>query len=151
MESKRTGESIRTIRNRKRWSQQDLADKAGVSRQTVSGWENGSGIKAEHLSKVANLFGMTPGELGKPYDPESPRPRRLREQQSHSPPLQSHVAAPPQPSIGVVMGPGDQALFDQIVGVWMLCRDEDERRSLVEHVRSFVEHPAERRPKKAAR
>lgn len=150
-ESKLTGDRIRSARNRKSWSQKDLADKAGVTRQTVSGWENGGGIKAEHLNRVAPLLGMTPRELGRPYDPESPRPRRLTEQQSHNPPSHPHVAAPPQPSIGVVMGPGEQALFDQIVGVWMLCRDEEERRSLVEHVRSFVEHPAERRPKKAAR
>jgi len=48
------------------------------------------------------------------------------------------------------MGPGEQALFDQIVGVWMLCRSEEERHALVKHVRSFVEH-AERFSKKARR
>lgn len=48
------------------------------------------------------------------------------------------------------MGPGDRVLWDQFVGVWMLCRDEEEKKALVEHVRSFLDR-AEPVRKKAAR
>lgn len=35
------GELIRRARGRRRWSQQDLADRLSVNRKTVDNWENG--------------------------------------------------------------------------------------------------------------
>ena len=135
--------------------------------ETIRAWDklNGHSYRAAYITSTLTgkrLFVLDVGGAdnirgqigrlcdGEAWDAERPRAERHLQQQSHNQPSHQHVAAPPQPSIGVVMGPGDQALFDQIVGVWMLCRDEEERRSLVEHVRSFVEHPEQHR-KKAAR
>jgi transcriptional regulator with XRE-family HTH domain len=135
-QSQRTGEKIRALRSAKSWSQHDLAAKAGVTRQTVSGWENGTGIKGEHLETIARLFGVPPASIGVPWDPEAPRPRHYRPKSHLS--SRSHVAAPPPPPTGAVMGSGEPALFEQVEGAWKLLRTDEERRAFVEHVRGFV-------------
>lgn len=145
------GRRIKELRRRRGLTQQELADLIGKKRPMVSEWENGQGLTEANLRLVAGALEVAAEEIGAPWDPESPRPKRHL-QQSHPPPfVQSPVAAPPQPPAGIAMGPGDRVLWDQFVGVWMLCRDDEERRALVEHTRSFVEQPAERRPKKAVR
>lgn len=51
------GERIRDHRNKRSWSQQELADKLNVSRQTVSRWEIGSSIPdVEMMMKISDLF-----------------------------------------------------------------------------------------------
>ena len=46
------------------YSQEDLAEKLGVSRQAVSKWESGaSDPSTTNLMALAKLFGMTPEEL----------------------------------------------------------------------------------------
>jgi transcriptional regulator with XRE-family HTH domain len=147
--------NIKRLRKAKALTQLEVARGIGIQTATqISLWENGKQkVSHENVQKLATFFSITVGGLdpeSEAWDAESPRTGRHVEQQSHIPPELPHVAAPPQPSIGVAMGPGDQALFDQIVGVWMLCRDDEERRAFVKHARAFVEHP-ERSVKKAIR
>ena len=50
--------TIRALRAAKNWSQQDLADQLGVSRQTVNAIETGRYDPSLPLAfKLANLFG----------------------------------------------------------------------------------------------
>ena len=52
-------EKIMSLRKQKGWSQEQLAEQLGVSRQAVSKWE--SGISIPDLDKVVNmstLFGV---------------------------------------------------------------------------------------------
>ena len=58
------GETIYRLRIEKNMSQGDLADALGVSRQSVSKWENGNATPdLDKLMKMAGLFGVTLDEL----------------------------------------------------------------------------------------
>ncbi|SFB50630.1 DNA-binding transcriptional regulator, XRE-family HTH domain [Cohnella sp. OV330] len=58
------GEKLKTERNRKGWSQEELAEKLYVSRQAVSKWENGQNYPSiEIIIKVSDLFELTIDEL----------------------------------------------------------------------------------------
>ncbi|QYA42103.1 helix-turn-helix domain-containing protein [Macrococcoides bohemicum] len=52
-------EQIISLRNRRGWTQQQLADKVGVSKQSVSNWETGEKLprmgKLEELAKIFNV------------------------------------------------------------------------------------------------
>ena len=55
---------IQYLRKSKGISQEELADKVGVSRQAVSKWEIGSSDPSTtNLIALANLFGVTAEEL----------------------------------------------------------------------------------------
>lgn len=59
-------EKIYEYRKINRWSQEELADKLEVSRQTISKWEVGKNIpELEKLIKLAELFDITVDELVK--------------------------------------------------------------------------------------
>ena len=53
------GQQIKCAREKKKWSQEDLADQLGISRQSVSKWENDTsipqGINRELLSQVLEI------------------------------------------------------------------------------------------------
>lgn len=58
------GEKLKTERKKKGWSQEELAEKLFVSRQSVSKWENGQNYPSiEIIIKVSDLFGVTIDEL----------------------------------------------------------------------------------------
>ncbi|CAI6082832.1 helix-turn-helix domain-containing protein [Cohnella sp. JJ-181] len=58
------GEKLKTERKRKGWSQEELAEKLYVSRQSVSKWENGQNYPGiEIIIKVSDLFEVTIDEL----------------------------------------------------------------------------------------
>ncbi|MBB6671879.1 helix-turn-helix domain-containing protein [Cohnella nanjingensis] len=58
------GEKLKTERSKKGWSQEELAAKLFVTRQSVSKWENGQNYPSiEILIKVSDLFGLTIDEL----------------------------------------------------------------------------------------
>lgn len=58
------GEKLKIERRNKSWSQQELAEKLFVSRQSVSKWENGQNYPSiEIIIKVSDLFGVTIDEL----------------------------------------------------------------------------------------
>ena len=57
-------EKITMLRKRSGWSQEELAEKLGVSRQAVSKWENGSSDPSTtNLIALASLFDITPEEM----------------------------------------------------------------------------------------
>ena len=73
-------DKIMTLRKRNGWSQEDLADQLGVSRQSVSKWEAASSIPdLNKILKMSQLFGVTTDYLLKddmeeiPFtDPQQP-------------------------------------------------------------------------------
>lgn len=57
-------ERIYQLRKEKNMTQQDLADRLGVSRQAVSRWEMGTATpEIESLTAMSRIFGMTLDEL----------------------------------------------------------------------------------------
>jgi len=57
-------EKLKSERKNKGWSQEELAEKLYVSRQSVSKWENGQNYPSiEIIIKVSDLFGVTIDEL----------------------------------------------------------------------------------------
>lgn len=66
------GESIRSIRMFRKFKQEDVASKIGVSLQTYNKWENGkTEPKASQLKKIADVLGVKAdaivnGQEGKP-------------------------------------------------------------------------------------
>ena len=57
------GENIKKLRKAKGMTQEELAEKACVSYQAVSKWENGGSPDIEMLPVLANTFGVTIDEL----------------------------------------------------------------------------------------
>ena len=57
-------ENLRNLRKRKGLSQQELADKVGVVRQTISKWENGDSTPdSVSLIKIANVLQIPPDDI----------------------------------------------------------------------------------------
>jgi Predicted transcriptional regulators len=55
---------LKAGRQEKNWSQEELAEKLFVSRQSVSKWENGQNYPSiETIIKISDLFGVTIDEL----------------------------------------------------------------------------------------
>lgn len=68
-------EKLMELRRQRGWSQEELGDKLGVTRQTVSKWELGSTTpEMEKLAAISDLFGITTDELIKGKAPESSNP-----------------------------------------------------------------------------
>ena len=58
------GEKLKTERTKRNWSQEDLAEKLDVSRQSVSKWENGQNYPSMPIiMRISDLFGLTIEEL----------------------------------------------------------------------------------------
>lgn len=73
------GETIYNLRTRHRMSQEDLADALGVSRQSVSKWENGNSVpELDKLVKICNLFSISLDELVRDQPPASPAPQEKK-------------------------------------------------------------------------
>lgn len=57
-------EKLKAERNKKGWTQDELAEKLFVSRQSVSKWENNQNYPSiEIIIKISDLFGITIDEL----------------------------------------------------------------------------------------
>ena len=53
-------EKIQSLRKKNGWSQEDLAEKLNVSRQSVSKWESAASIPdINKILELAKLFGVT--------------------------------------------------------------------------------------------
>ncbi|WP_407481698.1 helix-turn-helix domain-containing protein [Elizabethkingia meningoseptica] len=53
------GGNLRRLRNKTKFSQHDVADQIGVSKNTYMSWENeNSDIKAQYIPKLAELFNV---------------------------------------------------------------------------------------------
>jgi len=58
------GERVKNERTLKGWTQEELAEKLFVSRQSVSKWENGQNYPSiDIIIKISDLFGITIDEL----------------------------------------------------------------------------------------
>lgn len=77
------GEKIAQLRRKNGWSQEELADKMGVSRQAVSKWEsNQTTPDLERILRLSSLFGVTIDYLLKDdAAPEIPRAEAEEETQ----------------------------------------------------------------------
>ena len=63
------GEKIRNLRKENKISQEVLAEKLGVSRQSISLWENDQTMPSmENIIAIANIFGVSTDELLKDND-----------------------------------------------------------------------------------
>ena len=57
-------ENLIALRRREGWSQEELGNRIGVTRQTVSKWELGlTTPELEKLVQLADVFGMTTDQL----------------------------------------------------------------------------------------
>ena len=90
------GEKILSLRTARGMSQDDLAEKLEVSRQSVSKWETGQSTPAlDKIIRLADLFGVNVDELvreeERPQPPEPPQPQVIyveREQKQALSPVQ---------------------------------------------------------------
>lgn len=80
------GETIYRLRTKQAMSQDTLAEALGVSRQSVSKWENNAAVpELEKLIKMSELFGVTLDELvGREAPAPTPPPPAAAPTQSHS-------------------------------------------------------------------
>jgi transcriptional regulator with XRE-family HTH domain len=60
----RLGTRIRRARERRRWTQQQLADRIGVNRKTVDNWENDRSAPRNSIGVLEEALGVSlgPGE-----------------------------------------------------------------------------------------
>ena len=85
-------EKILSLRTQMGLSQEDLAEKLGVSRQSVSKWETGQSVPdLDKLIKLADLFGISVDELVRegerpqpPDPPKAPEPQVVYVKEKHS-------------------------------------------------------------------
>ncbi len=69
------GEKILSLRTARDMSQDDLAEKLEVSRQSVSKWETGQSTPdLDKIIKLADLFGVSVDELVRDVDAPQPQP-----------------------------------------------------------------------------
>ncbi|SJN22976.1 hypothetical protein FM104_03820 [Microbacterium esteraromaticum] len=52
------GDDIREARNQRGWTQEELAERAGVSRPTIARVERGDDVSTANLAKVAAALGL---------------------------------------------------------------------------------------------
>lgn len=59
----KTGKKIQRLRNSKLWTQEQLAEKSGVSERTISRLENGETISKDSLQRILHALGVTLEEI----------------------------------------------------------------------------------------
>lgn len=68
-------EKLTELRHSRGWSQEQLGERLGVTRQTVSKWELGSTTpELEKLAMMSDIFGVSTDELIKGEPQEASRP-----------------------------------------------------------------------------
>ena len=72
-------EKITMLRKRSGWSQEELAEKLGVSRQAVSKWESGASLPdLDRMVKMSQLFCVSTDDLLKEESEEGTLPQGER-------------------------------------------------------------------------
>lgn len=70
------GGKIADLRRQKGWSQENLAERLGVTRQSVSKWESDASVPdLDKIVSLSNLFGVSTDYLIKNDEPESDQPQ----------------------------------------------------------------------------
>ena len=65
-------EKIMTLRKKKGWSQEELAEKLDISRQSVSKWESASSLPdIDKIIQLSRIFGVTTDWLLKDDEEET--------------------------------------------------------------------------------
>ncbi len=65
------GMNIRVLRKKQKWSQEQLAEKVNVSRQTVAKWENGEAVPDIYKCQIlADLFQVSLDQLSRDMSEE---------------------------------------------------------------------------------
>ncbi len=73
------GSNVRIAREARDWSQADLADKAGLSTNSIGRLERGEmALRFDNIEKVANALELEPFALFGPEPPVAPQPERAR-------------------------------------------------------------------------
>ena len=58
------GEKLQYLRKEQNWTQEQLADQIGISRQSLSKWELGAATPdTEHVVRLSRLFGVSTDTL----------------------------------------------------------------------------------------
>ena len=79
------GERLYQLRRERRMSQEALADALGVSRQSVSKWENGASTPdLDKLVRLGELFGLSLDELVKDVDVQEVREKNINSEKLDS-------------------------------------------------------------------
>lgn len=73
-----TGTRIKRARERKRWTQRQLADALGVNIKTVDNWENGRTSPRNSVGAIEEILGVDLSEE-QPEPPPDPIPQDLRD------------------------------------------------------------------------
>lgn len=90
-------EKIMTLRKKKGWSQEELAEKLDVSRQSVSKWESAASVPdLERILQISPVQ-VKRGERGDKADGGGLGPRREGEQDSQRPRPQFRLRVPAHP------------------------------------------------------
>ena len=103
------GEKLQALRKARGWSQEELAEQLGVSRQAVSKWETDAGLPdLERLIALSRLYHITLDELVKGESPEetAEAPEEI--------PVDAVIAKPAAPS-------GQKTIGYILLGVGLLC------------------------------
>lgn len=89
------GEKLQYLRKEQNWTQEQLADQIGISRQSLSKWELGAATPdTEHVVRLSRLFGVSTDTLlldDAPFPPSAVPGRRL------PPPMGTHRRRPGLP------------------------------------------------------
>ena len=102
-------EKLLALRTEKGLSQEDLAERMGVSRQSVSKWETDQSVPdLDRIIKLADLFGVTVDELVREGErPQPPEPKVIyveREKQGLTPVQTLGVVAEVMGVVLVILG-----------------------------------------------
>ena len=110
------GKQIKTFREKKGWTTQDLADRLHTSRVTVTRYETGARKASQDmLYKMSELFGTTIDDFFPPRDASKQRSETVEQALSH---VMSFDGKP--------VTPHDRAVLQQIAEAYLKGRDQDE-------------------------
>jgi len=117
------GEKIRTLREARNWSQDELAARVGISQPAVLKIENGKTIKTRFLPDIAKVFGVSMDEVSD--DPEFVSTSLIRQKSEVT--MASHLPSESEkriPILGVATGGADgEMVFDGEAIEWVATPD----------------------------
>lgn len=116
---------IRRLRERRAWSQERLAEIAGLSVRTVQRIERGESASLESRLALASAFDLTPANLGDPQTVPAPRASmtRSREAARTRAGMDARTFRIAMVLIGVVVVFGLFLLFGYLLGRDLALRD----------------------------
>lgn len=77
MNTKEIGENIKIYRNKRNFTQQELAEKVGVTWEMVSRYERGISSPMQKIDNISKALSVKPKDLLEPYGSENTGSRKL--------------------------------------------------------------------------